>query len=66
MCACIGAILSDAVALVRGDPYLTTKLTVTNLTSWGFGDIASDFAGGSNGGILGKVSHLSSRNGFNR
>ncbi|CAE6439578.1 unnamed protein product [Rhizoctonia solani] len=33
------AILSDAIALVRGDRFFTTDYTPGNLTSWGWGDI---------------------------
>ncbi|KAF2152176.1 heme peroxidase [Myriangium duriaei CBS 260.36] len=36
------AILSDAVALVRGDRYYTVDNSPTNLTSFGFDEIASD------------------------
>ena len=33
------AILSDAVALVRGDRFLTTELNPYNLTPWGYDEI---------------------------
>jgi hypothetical protein len=36
------AILSDAVALVRGDRFLTTELNPYNLTQWGYDDIQPD------------------------
>ncbi|KAF8587829.1 linoleate diol synthase [Ramaria rubella] len=36
------AILSDAVALTRGDRYFTTDFTPHNLTAWGFKDCARD------------------------
>ena len=35
-------ILSDAVALVRGDRFLTTELNPYNLTPWGFDEIQAD------------------------
>lgn len=35
-------ILSDAVALVRGDRFLTTELNPYNLTPWGFDEIHGD------------------------
>ncbi|KAK4702162.1 linoleate 10R-lipoxygenase, partial [Phenoliferia sp. Uapishka_3] len=49
------AILSDAVALVRGDRYFTTDYTPASLTKWGFEDVQPDMAGGSFGGVLGKI-----------
>lgn len=49
------AILSDAVALVRGDRFLTTDLCSANLTSWGFQDVQPDTDGGSYGGVIGKL-----------
>jgi hypothetical protein len=36
------AILSDAVALVRGDRYYTIDSSPANLTSWGYNEIAPD------------------------
>ncbi|KAJ7249642.1 heme peroxidase [Mycena rebaudengoi] len=43
------AILSDALAIVRGDRYFTTDYTPWNLTSWGFQDCFRDpHNGGSN------------------
>ncbi|KAI0673867.1 heme peroxidase [Trametes maxima] len=36
------AILSDAIALVRGDRFYTTDYTPGNLTAWGFQDCARD------------------------
>ena len=36
------AILSDAVALVRGDRFYTIDYTPKNLTSWGFNEASSD------------------------
>ena len=35
-------ILSDAVALVRGDRFLTTELNPYNLTQWGFDEVQPD------------------------
>lgn len=45
---CVGytssrAILSDAVALVRGDRFYTDDFTPQNLTNWGFTEVDSDF-----------------------
>lgn len=51
------AILSDAVALVRGDRFYTTDYNPTTLTNWGFEYLASNQADGSKGGMLKKVSH---------
>lgn len=50
------AILSDAVALSRGDRFFTTGATAGTLTSWGLGEITPDPEGGSKGGLMGKVS----------
>lgn len=36
------AILSDAVALVRGDRFLTTELNPYNLTQWGYDEVQPD------------------------
>lgn len=49
------AILSDAVALTRGDRFFTTDFDAGSLTNWGFQDVTPDPAGGSYGGIIGKV-----------
>ncbi|KAI0265719.1 heme peroxidase [Gloeopeniophorella convolvens] len=49
------AILSDAVALTRGDRFLTIDYTPFNLTTWGFDDCQADTADGSYGGILTKL-----------
>ncbi|KAI0601288.1 linoleate diol synthase precursor [Biscogniauxia sp. FL1348] len=38
------AILSDAVALVRGDRFYTTDYTPTNLTNWGYNESNFDLA----------------------
>ncbi|EJD08383.1 heme peroxidase [Fomitiporia mediterranea MF3/22] len=46
------AILSDAVALVRGDRFLTTDFTVYNLTSWGYLDCFPQKYDGAYGGVL--------------
>ncbi|KAI5117214.1 hypothetical protein M0805_003501 [Coniferiporia weirii] len=46
------AILADAVALVRGDRFLTTDFTVYNLTSWGYQDCFPQENDGSYGGML--------------
>ncbi|KAG9091000.1 hypothetical protein FRC06_000785 [Ceratobasidium sp. 370] len=49
------AILADAVALTRGDRYLTTDYTPQNLTIWGFQDCQRDINNGAFGGILSKI-----------
>lgn len=49
------AILADAVALVRGDRYLTYDATPYNLTSWGFAEGARNVKNASFGGVLGKL-----------
>src|SRR5258708_29036627 len=49
------AILADAVALVRGDRYLTYDAHSFNLTTWGFFDGTRNTANASWGGILGKL-----------
>ena len=36
------AVLSDAVALVRGDRFYTVDYTPRNLTNWGFSEVAAD------------------------
>ncbi|KAL1717727.1 heme peroxidase [Schizophyllum commune] len=46
------AILGDAVALTRGDRFLTTEYTPNNLTRWGFKYSHVDPEDGSVGGIL--------------
>ncbi|KAF7343790.1 Heme peroxidase [Mycena sanguinolenta] len=49
------AILSDALALVRGDRYFTTDYTPWNLTSWGFQDCFRDPHNGGLGGEMPKL-----------
>ncbi|KAG6879814.1 hypothetical protein C0992_011365 [Termitomyces sp. T32_za158] len=49
------AILSDAVALTRGDPYLTTEFNTRNCTQWGYKDVQYDKSDGSYGGMLTKL-----------
>ncbi|CDO73377.1 hypothetical protein BN946_scf185013.g11 [Trametes cinnabarina] len=46
------AILSDAIALVRGDRFYTTDYTPGNLTAWGFQDCARDPNNGAFGAAL--------------
>jgi len=46
-------ILDDAVALIRGDRFLTHDFNSTTLTSWGFNQLKP--APGAYGGILAKV-----------
>ena len=36
------AVLSDAVALIRGDRFYTVDYTPNNLTNWGFQEVSSD------------------------
>ena len=38
------AVLSDAVALIRGDRFYNVDYTPNNLTSWGFNEVSSDLA----------------------
>ncbi|CAE6443003.1 unnamed protein product [Rhizoctonia solani] len=49
------AILADAVALTRGDRFLTTDFTPQNLSVWGFQDCQRDINNGAFGGVLSKV-----------
>ncbi|KAG9033594.1 hypothetical protein FS837_002420 [Tulasnella sp. UAMH 9824] len=49
------AILADAVALVRGDRFLTNDFTAYNLTAWGMQDCTRDPKNSANGGMLGKL-----------
>ncbi|KAH9930892.1 heme peroxidase, partial [Fomitopsis serialis] len=49
------AILADAIALTRGDRFLTIEFTPFNLTSWGFKDCMYDKTDGSMGGIIGRM-----------
>ncbi|KAJ7327590.1 heme peroxidase [Mycena albidolilacea] len=49
------AILSDALALVRGDRFFTTDYTPWNLTSWGFQDCFRDPHNGGLGGEMPKL-----------
>ncbi|KAF7321225.1 Heme peroxidase [Mycena chlorophos] len=49
------AILSDAIALIRGDRYYTTDFTPWNLTSWGYEDCQRDLNNGGLGGQLPKL-----------
>ncbi|KAH9016639.1 hypothetical protein EDB83DRAFT_2528743 [Lactarius deliciosus] len=49
------AILSDAVALTRGDRYFTADFTPFNLTAWGFADCQRDPKGPGNGSMLGRL-----------
>ncbi|CEL56219.1 prostaglandin-endoperoxide synthase 2 [Rhizoctonia solani AG-1 IB] len=49
------AILADAVALTRGDRFLTTDFTPQNLGVWGFQDCQRDIHNGCFGGVLSKV-----------
>jgi linoleate 10R-lipoxygenase len=49
------AILSDAIALTRGDRFLTAGYTPFNLTAWGLADSQRDSKGPGNGSILGRL-----------
>ncbi|KAF9512302.1 hypothetical protein BS47DRAFT_1486396 [Hydnum rufescens UP504] len=49
------AILADAIALVRGDRYLTYDFTPFNLTTWGFVDANRHTGNAAWGGQLGRV-----------
>ncbi|KAI9454114.1 heme peroxidase [Russula earlei] len=49
------AILADAVALTRGDRFLTVDFTPQNLTTWGFDDCQANTSDGSYGGMLTKL-----------
>ncbi|KAG8731386.1 hypothetical protein FRC11_004322 [Ceratobasidium sp. 423] len=49
------AILADAVALTRGDRFLTTDFTPQNLSVWGFQDCQRDINNGAFGGVLSKI-----------
>ncbi|KAH8997828.1 linoleate diol synthase [Lactarius hatsudake] len=49
------AILSDAVALTRGDRHFTADFTPFNLTAWGFADCQRDPKGPGNGSMLGRL-----------
>jgi linoleate 10R-lipoxygenase len=49
------AILSDAIALTRGDRFFTSDCTPYNLTAWGFADSQRDPNGPGNGSMLGRL-----------
>ena len=49
------AILSDAIALTRGDRFFTTDYTPFNLTAWGFADSQRNRNTPGNGSILGRL-----------
>ncbi|KAN0138081.1 hypothetical protein V8E53_003970 [Lactarius tabidus] len=49
------AILSDAIALTRGDRFFTTDCTPYNLTPWGLADIQRDPQGPGIGNMLGRL-----------
>ena len=59
------AILADAVALVRGDRYLTYDCTPFNLTPWGFTEGSRNVNNAGHGGILGRVLHRALPNHYN-
>jgi len=49
------AILSDAIALTRGDRFFTEDFTPFNMTSWGFADCQRDPNGWGFGSTLGRL-----------
>jgi len=49
------AILSDAIALTRGDRFFTQDFTPHNMTSWGFADCQRDPSGWGFGSTLGRL-----------
>lgn len=49
------AILSDAMALTRGDRFFTADFTPYNLTAWGFADSQRNPTSPGNGSILGRL-----------
>ena len=49
------AILSDAIALTRGDQYFTADYTPFNLTAWGFADSQHDVNSPGSESILGRL-----------
>ncbi|KDQ61436.1 hypothetical protein JAAARDRAFT_203950 [Jaapia argillacea MUCL 33604] len=49
------AILSDAIALTRGDRFFTADFTPFNLTAWGFADCQRDTSGPGFGSMLGRL-----------
>lgn len=49
------AILSDAIALTRGDRFFTDDFTPHNMTSWGFADCQRDPNGWGFGSTLGRL-----------
>ena len=49
------AILSDAIALTRGDRFFTADFTPFNLTAWGFSDSQRDRNTPGNGSMIGRL-----------
>ncbi|THH10719.1 hypothetical protein EW146_g8291 [Bondarzewia mesenterica] len=49
------AILSDAIALTRGDRFFTADYTPFNMTAWGFADCQRNAEGPGNGSVLGRL-----------
>lgn len=49
------SILADAIALIRGDRFLTTDFSPQNLTTWGYQDVQTTPDNGSLGGMLTKL-----------
>jgi hypothetical protein len=48
-------LLFDAIALIRGDPGLTTEFNIDNATSWGYSDVARDPGNKAFGGHVHKL-----------
>ncbi|KAF8323352.1 heme peroxidase [Clavulina sp. PMI_390] len=59
------AILSDAVALVRGDPYFTYLATSYNLTSFGYTEGQRNINNAAYGGMIGRVLQRALPNHYN-
>lgn len=49
------AILSDAIALTRGDRFFTTGYTPANMTTWGLADCTRDPESAGFGSMLGRL-----------
>jgi len=49
------AILADAVALTRGDRFMTVDFTPHNFTTWGYDDCQANTSDGSFGGMLARL-----------
>ncbi|KAF8316120.1 heme peroxidase, partial [Clavulina sp. PMI_390] len=65
LCPSYTAILADAVALVRGDRYLTYDCTPFNLTPFGFTEGNRNVNNAAYGGMLGRILHRALPNHYN-